>query len=222
MEIRGIFTDIYKSVPFDFARAASTLNGMLFQTVQLLYWLALATWFGSVLFIAMAAPIIFRTVRENNPILSHVLSVNLEGQHSTLLAGSIVFNLVQRLLQVEVICAGMLLITLIAQPFVIDLAGGNRASVAVRSILFVAATALVYFDWQHVWPKIQTSRSTYLDHADEPEIANPAKDRFDTEQRKSLSLLSIVAVLLMGLILFSATISAPPRFSLQVVSGAAK
>jgi hypothetical protein len=195
---------------------------MLFQTVQLLYWLALSTWFGSVLFIAMAAPIIFRTVRENNPILSHVLSVNLEGQHSTLLAGTIVFNLVQRLLQVELICAGTLLVMLIVQPFVIDLAGSNRTSVAVRSILFVAAAALVYFDWRVVWPKIQSNRGTYLDHADEPEIANPARDRFDIEQRKSLTLLSAVAVLLLGLILFSATISPPPKFSLQVVAGAAK
>jgi hypothetical protein len=190
---------------------------MLFQTVQLLYWLALSTWFGSVLFIAMAAPIIFRTVRENNPILSHVLSVNLDGQHSTLLAGSIVFNLVQRLLLVELICAGTLLIMLIVQPFVIDLAGSNRMSVAVRSILFVAAAAVVYFDWQMVWPKIQSNRTEYLDHADEPEIANPARDRFDVEQRKSLNLLSVVAVLLMGLILFSSSISAPPKFSQQFV-----
>ena len=59
----------------------------LFQLVQIVYWLALATWFGGVLFVAIAAPAVFRTVRENNPVLPHVLSVNLEGQHGTLLAG---------------------------------------------------------------------------------------------------------------------------------------
>src|SRR3954454_21167129 len=61
----------------------------LYQIVQIVYWLALATWFGGVLFVAISAPVILRTVRENNPILPHVLSVNLEGQHATLLAGSI-------------------------------------------------------------------------------------------------------------------------------------
>jgi len=190
---------------------------MLFQTVQLFYWLGLSTWFGSVIFIAMAAPIIFRTVRENNPILSHVLSVNLDGQHSTLLAGNIVFNLIQRLLLVEVICAGMVLLMLIAQPFVIDVAGNNKAMAVVRSILFVGAAAVVYFDWQFVWPKIQSSRQTYLDHADEPEIANPARDRFDEEQRKSLSLLSVVVALLLGIILFSSTIAPPPNNVIQMM-----
>jgi hypothetical protein len=77
---------------------------LLFQIVQIVYWIALSVWFGSVLFIALAAPVIFRTVQENNPILTNVLSVNLDGQHSTLLAGTIVANLIQRMFIVEIIC----------------------------------------------------------------------------------------------------------------------
>ena len=76
----------------------------LFQLVQIVYWLALATWFGGVLFVAMAVPAIFRTVGENNPVLPHVLSVNLEGQHGTLLSGSIVGSLLARLARVQLIC----------------------------------------------------------------------------------------------------------------------
>src|SRR5437763_12658227 len=94
---------------------------LMFQIVQIIYWIALSVWFGSVMFIALAAPVIFRTVQENNPILTNVLSVNLEGQHGTLLAGTIVSNLIQRLLSVELICGGALLLMLIVQPFVIDL-----------------------------------------------------------------------------------------------------
>src|SRR5690348_16751309 len=86
-----------------------------FQVVQIIYWLALSTWFGGVLFIAIAAPIIFRTIRESNPLLPTVLSVNLEGQHGTLLAGSIVSNLLGMLLKVEMICAAALLLTIIVQ-----------------------------------------------------------------------------------------------------------
>ena len=74
---------------------------MLFPAVQIVYWLSLSTWFGGVLFIAVAAPVIFRTVRENNPILPGVLSVNLDNQHGTLLAGSIVANLLQILVRVQ-------------------------------------------------------------------------------------------------------------------------
>ena len=80
----------------------------LFQLVQIVYWLALSTWFGGVLFVAMAAPVIFRTVRENNPVLPHVLSVNLEGQHGTLLAGSIVGSLLARLAWVQLACGGII------------------------------------------------------------------------------------------------------------------
>jgi hypothetical protein len=186
---------------------------MLFQTVQLFYWLSLSTWFGSVLFIALAAPIIFRTVRENNPILSHVLSVNLDGQHSTLLAGTIVFNLIARLLQVELVCGVTLLVTFTAQSFVIDLQGDNGQAAIVRGGLFVLSAGAVFYDWKFVWPKIQSSRSEYIDHADEPEVANPAKDRFDREQRNSLNLLTLVIVLLTGMILFSSSIIPARTFS---------
>ena len=44
--------------------------GIAFPLVQTLYWLALATWFGGVMFVAIAAPIIFRTVRESRPTIS--------------------------------------------------------------------------------------------------------------------------------------------------------
>ena len=121
---------------------------MLFQLIQIIYWIALSTWFGSVLFIALAAPTIFRTVRQSNPILTNVLSVNLEGQHSTLLAGTIVANLIQRLLTVELICGSALLLALIAHPFVIDMSAGsdplssNRAAAVLRSILFLGAVGI--------------------------------------------------------------------------------
>src|SRR5215213_4882214 len=95
----------------------------LFQLVQILYWLALSTWFGGVLFVAMAAPVIFRTVRENNPVLPHVLSVNLEGQHGTLLAGSIVGGLLARLVWLQLACGALLLLALIAHLFVADVTG---------------------------------------------------------------------------------------------------
>lgn len=180
---------------------------MLFQLVQILYWLALSTWFGSVLFIAVAAPIIFRSVREMNPILPDVLSVNLRGQHGELLAGTVVGNLLSRLAQIEIVCAGAVLIVLIMHPFVIDTSDANRIPAILRTLMFVCAAALVLIDRFVLWPKIWKARQEYLDHADEPEIANPAKDQFDQEQRRSVMLMQVVLFLLLGMILFSGNIS---------------
>ncbi len=179
----------------------------LYQLIQIIYWISLATAFGGVLFIAIAAPVIFRVVREANPVLPSVLSVNLEGQHGTLLAGTIVSQLLGTLAWVELICGIGLTIAIIAQFFLIDLQGNNMVAMVIRLIMFVIAAGVVIYDRTMVWPRIQRFRQEYLDHADEPEIANPAKDQFDTEHRRSVTLLAIVLFLLLGMILFSANIS---------------
>src|SRR6187549_3718289 len=98
---------------------------LLFQFVQIAYWLALATWFGAVLFVALAPPAILRTMREAKPVLPDVLSVNLEGQHGTLLAGSVMANLLAPLVRIELVCAAVILLAIIAQWFLIDLNGTN-------------------------------------------------------------------------------------------------
>ena len=180
---------------------------MLFQLVQIVYWLALSTWFGGVLFIAIAAPVIFRTVRENNPVLTSVLSVNLEGQHGTLLAGSIVGNLLARLSLIEFICAFALLVTLGAQMFMIDLDGPNRTASTLRWVLYVAAVCVLMFDWQVVAARIKRFRTEYIEHADEPDIANPAKEQFDREHHRSVMLLTLRLGLLIGIIVFSSNIT---------------
>src|SRR3954471_3269622 len=93
---------------------------MLFQLFQSVYWLALATWFGGGLFVVVASPIILRTIRENEPIIPSVLSVNLEGQHGILLAGSIVGNLLAYLVRVQLACAAALFVALVAQWILLD------------------------------------------------------------------------------------------------------
>jgi hypothetical protein len=191
------------------AGSVTLLSSMLFQFIfmQMAYWLALSSWFGGVLFVAASAPIIFRTIRQSDPLLPTVLSVNLEGQHSTLLANTIVGNLLAMLFKVEIGCAALLLITVIAQWFTLDLHDGYvRTCCAVRSILLLTAISVALYDSQVIWPRVQQSRQEYLDHADEPEIANPAIDRFDRYHRDSVTLLSVLLFVLLGMILFSANI----------------
>ena len=179
----------------------------LFQLVQIVYWLALATWFGGVLFVAMAVPAIFRTVAENNPVLPHVLSVNLEGQHGTLLAGSIVGALLSRLAKIQLICGAALLLAIIAHFFLANLSGPNRTAAIIRTALYFAAAAVSLYDGWMLWPQIWRHRQEFIDHADEPEVANPAKDLFDRGQRRSVALLMAVLFLLLGVILFSGNIT---------------
>src|ERR1041384_3565608 len=159
---------------------------LLFQFVQIIYWLALSTWFGGALFVAIAAQSIFHTVRQNNPILPNVLSVNLNEQHGTLLAGSIVGDLLNRLTIVEFICGGAVLVTLIIQPFIIDMTYHNALAAVLRCGLFLLAMVLVLYHWIFLWPRILRFRQEYIDHADEPEIANPAKEPFDREHQRSV------------------------------------
>jgi hypothetical protein len=179
---------------------------LLFQFVQIAYWLALATWFGAVLFVALAPPVILRTMDEAKPVLPHVLSVNLEGQHGTLLAGTIMGNLLGPLVRLQIVCAAVLLVALAAQWFLIDLHGENVVAPIVRCALYLAAVVLFVYDWRVTWPKTWKYRQEYLDHADEPDVANPALDLFDRYQGESLRTLMIITCLLLGIILFSANI----------------
>jgi hypothetical protein len=179
---------------------------MAFQLVQILYWLALATWFGGVLFVAVAAPVIFRTVRESNPVLPNVLSVNLEGQHGTLLAGTIVSNLLTQLRFLQAACAAVLLVTQIAQLFTVDLNGSNGAAAGVRAMLFLGAVGALLYEWLYIAPRIERHRQEYLDHADEPDVANPAKEKFDDFHRRSVTAMLGMLLCLSGMILFSAAV----------------
>jgi len=181
---------------------------LLFQLVQVTYWLALATWFGGVLFVAICAPVIFRTIGQARPLLPAVLSANLENQHASLLAGSVVAAILGVLVKVELGCAAALLATQVGQWVVADTtASDQRLAAIVRAALFVAATGIVIYDWRILWPRIVRLRRQYIDHADEPEIANPVREQFDACHRRSVSLMSLKLFLLLGMILFSGGIA---------------
>lgn len=187
-----------------------------FTFVQILYWLGLSTWFGGVLFVAMAAPIIFRTIQESDPTLPTVLSVNLEGQHGTLLAGSIVANVLASLVRFELICAVLMGVAFIVQW--VTLHDTQLPQLVLRTALYVGAAIMLIYDWRSLSPRIYKYRQEYIDHADEPEIANPAREQFDRYHRESVTVLMIQLALLLGIVLFSAGI-AQPRMSVAPESG---
>ena len=178
----------------------------MFELLQIIYWLALSTWFGSVLFIAVAAPVIMRSVRESNPVIPSILSVNLEGQHGTLLGGGIVGNIMTVLVRVQLACAAALLLALVGHWAELPRHGAGLVMQLVRNALYVAAVGLLVYQWRALWPRMWRYRQEYIDHADDPDVANPALDQFDRLQHDNAIVLVMLLAALLGIILFSANI----------------
>jgi len=193
---------------------AYTSERMPFTLIQIIYWTSLSIWFGGVLFIAIAPMIILKTVRENNPILPGVLSVNLDGQHGTLLGSLIVGDLANYLVRIELISAGVLLIAIVGQWIILAPAGTELIPPLVRAALYLIAAVLLIYKWRVTWPRMIQHRTDYIDHADEPEKANPALDELNRYQVESTRVLFILTGALLLLILMSASIA--PKFVVQL------
>ena len=176
---------------------------LLFQLNQALYWLGLSSWFGAVVFIAIAAPVIFKVVRENDPTLPGVLSVNLDAQHSTLLAGTIVARIMGVLSRVALGGAIAVLIGIIGQAVITRPSGQALTQLFIRAAVFVGAVAVLIYDWRSVSPRLFAARQEYIDQADNPDVANAAQDRFEKLSAESINALFFQTLLLLGLILFS-------------------
>jgi hypothetical protein len=185
---------------------------ILFMLVQTVYWIALSVWFGGLLFVAVIWPVIYRTIDEADPTLPTVLSVNLEKSHGSLLSGNIMANILRLLSKIQLGCAAAMLLMLLAQWGVMDLSRQNKIHAIIRSALFLAAAGIVIYERYVVWPKLMQHRQTYLDHADEPDIANPAKEQFDRYQGEELRLLFFQIILLSLVMMFSAVVT--PRLIL--------
>ena len=79
----------------------------------------------------------------------------------------------------------------------------------LRSVLSDCRRGLVY-DWQVLSPRIFKHRQEYIDHADEPEMANPAKESFDRYHRDSITMLMVSICALCWDWCCSASESPPP------------
>lgn len=103
---------------------------------------------------ALAAPIIMRVTRDSDLILPKVLSVNLENQHASLLAGEIVGGILKKLAGIQMGCAVVLFLTLLLQWFVMDLSMRNKLHAIIRACLFLGAAAVLVYDRRAIWPKV--------------------------------------------------------------------
>lgn len=182
-----------------------------YQTVQILYWLVLSVWLGSMIFLAAGAPVIFRAVQRLDGRSGKYADPALDEEQTTIVAGGVVGSLMDRLMQIQLICAGAMLPLLIGQLLLIDLTATNRLVAAVRVALWLVAAAVAVYEWKFHYPQTWAYRQKYLEHADDPETSNTAREQFHREQHFSEILFQVTVFLLIGLVVLSANIQPRPR-----------
>ena len=174
------------------------------SVVSIAYWLALAAWFGSTLFVTVVAPRVHRVVREADPTLPTVLSVNLEGQHATLLGGRIVGDLLAALWRVELACLAAMGVAQGAEWLIALTGDYDLIPPLVRTALLALAGATAVYGGRVARPRASAARDEYVEHADDPDVANAALDRLDRLARDATSALNAELIVLAGLVLFAA------------------
>src|SRR5439155_4505177 len=142
-------------------------------------------------------------MRDEKPVLPGVLSVNLEGQHGTLLGGSVIGRIMEVLFRLELACAAAILVTLIAQWMILRPTGGYVVTPLLRVVVYLGAVVLMIYHWRVLWPRMWKQRQEDIDHAHEPAVANPAPKHLDRLQGEGAMVGFFLVALLGGRIVFS-------------------
>lgn len=183
---------------------------LLYQAVQILYWLVLSSWFGSLMFLALAAPIVFRTVRKLEVRSGLYTDPSLQDDQTSIVAGDIVGSILARLAQLQMMCAVALLPLMILQLLLINLAGPNLIAALLRAVLWLILVVLLQYEWRSHYPRTWKLRQEFLNNADDPDVANPAREAFEREHRRSEQLFLVTICLLIGMVMLSANITPRP------------
>lgn len=174
--------------------------------VDAIYWLALSTWFGTVLLSVIAPPVILRTIREADPTLPRVLSVNLDQQHSVLLASQVIIELLHVLLRLQGICALVFLPALVGKWLISDLHALRIMVPIFVSALYLVAVGFHVYAWRVVVPRVVRHRAQYIENADNPDVANAELDQFDKYSAEVSGVVRNLLFVLLGMLLFSSAI----------------
>ena len=172
--------------------------------VAIVYWLALAAWFGATLFVVVASPIIHRAVEKADPTLPTVLSVNLDGAHAALLGGDIVGDLLRRLWTFELYATIAMAVAQVGEWVITLQGGGDVLLPAVRTALLIAAGLVAAYGARVLRPRAESHRERYVEVADDPEAAEEAAASFNRDQVEVSSLLLVELFALAGLVFFAA------------------
>lgn len=176
---------------------------MVYQLLTILYWLVLSIWVGSSVYVAYAAPVVFRVIRRRDIQLPDIQSSALRDDHGTLLAGEVVGALLGRVGQVHVICMVAMLPLLVLQCLYTS-GPGDWVSMGSKIALYATASFLILRDWRWRFPATLQARDAYIEQADDPETGAAAKAKFEAAHRAAERAYQVLLFVLLGLLLVSA------------------
>ncbi len=178
----------------------------VWRVVQGLYWLALGTWFGALIMLAMGAAATFKVMRTYHP-LTLMPSLPVLGEQTvgsnenvaTMLAGSIVGLMLDHLRILEMLCAGVLIFTTLLQliTFRRRLArdGVGQWMNTLRVALLIGAIGALAADTFYVNPRIKELRPAMHD-APEPAVRDALQVEFDRFHGYGVRLASMMILML--------------------------
>jgi hypothetical protein len=176
---------------------------MIYQFLTILYWLVLSVWVGSTVYVAAAGAVVFRVLRRREVRLPEIQSNALRDEHATLLGGDIMGALLGRMGQIHIICMAAMLPLLVLLALYAQ-GTWEWAAMGARVALYAAASYLILRDWRTRFPITLRARQEYVEHADEPEVAEKAKAEYEASQRRAERTYQAVLFVLLGLLLASA------------------
>lgn len=185
------------------AIAARLTNGV--------YYLALGTWFGAIVMLAISAAVTFHTVRAYEPTL-HASPWNqpeLAAQAPVILAGAIVGGSVHALNIVQIICAIIVALTLIAQHTAFRSYLSCRITSVrniVRLILIAIPAAVLLLTLCWIMPNILVHRSIMWDMTQTTAVREQAHDDFEHFHKLSERTVGFASFALAGSVLVSSLV----------------
>jgi len=180
---------------------------IVYQSIQIFYWLILSLWIGSSVFLGIAAPAIFKSIATLRVRSGLHADPSLDEQQTAIVAGGVMSSLLTRQGRLQLLCAALLMPLMVAQWFVIDLSGNHFIAAAIRFAIWAVLSLLLLYQWLSHYPRTLRHREEFLAAGpDNPEKADAARDAFEREHRRSEQLFMLGVFLLIGLLMLSVNI----------------
>lgn len=188
-----------------------------------LYYLGLGTWFGAIVMLAISAAAAFQTVRAFDPSLNVAPwdQPALASHAPSVLAGAIVGASLNGLKVVQIICAVIVVIALIAQhtlfrKYLTCKMAGVRNS--VRLLLLAVPVAMLLLNIFWITPEVFQHRDKMWDMNQPENVREQAKADFDYFHKLSERTTGMSAFALAGCVLVSALVLGNARKEPQVTA----
>ncbi|WP_432797608.1 hypothetical protein [Poriferisphaera sp. WC338] len=168
------------------------------------YYLFLGTWIGSIIAIAVAAPATFQTIRSYQaaPGIAPFNASLFQDQWSDIVAGAAVGETIDRLINVHLICAMGLVVTIVILRALT--AGHIRRLLSfLRISLLMCVVALLAVHIYLTQPAMHTLRDTMYNPKIEQVERDTARTEFQSIHKLSEQLTGLSALLLTGMLVIS-------------------